>query len=83
MGLQEFFNAVKNAEFAFTQIRDFVISVSSSAAANPDFANIWQFIEIKNSIRKNDTGRLAYSLMLSAEWVSLLAKGVRQGFSLP
>ena len=47
MGLQEFFGAVKNADIAFTEIRNFVLSVTSSAAANPDFANIWQFI--KNS----------------------------------
>lgn len=45
MGFQEFFQAVKNAEFTFLGIKDWLLSLFFSATENPDVINIWQFIK--------------------------------------
>ena len=44
MSFVEFFNTVKNAEFSFYGIRDWIVSIYESIVENPDIVNIWNVI---------------------------------------
>ncbi len=44
MSFSDFFNAVKNAEFTFIGIRDWILSIYYSITADSDIVNIWQFL---------------------------------------
>ena len=44
MSFSEFFNAVKNAEFSFAGIGEWLTSIYYSITENPDIVSIWQFL---------------------------------------
>jgi hypothetical protein len=45
MSFLEFFNTLKNAEFTFGSIIDWILSIFRSVPLDPDNAYIWQFIK--------------------------------------
>ena len=44
MSFSEFFNAVKNAEFSFVGIGEWLASIYYSITENPDIVSVWQFL---------------------------------------